>query len=106
MGTQQLHPSLRGNEHIVSLEQTDIRCLTRENFPEKIDIIVSDVSFVPLSEIIDSILSCGSENTKYILLVKPQFEVPLTERSRSGVVRDDKKITQIVENACQLLSSK
>ena len=45
VGTNQLHPSLRGDERIMLLEQTDIRDLSPEVTTEA-DIAVGDVSFV------------------------------------------------------------
>jgi len=106
VGTQQLHSSLRENENIVSMEQTDIRSLTRANFSENIEIIVWDVSFVPLAEIIDSILACGSEKTKYILLLKPQFEVTKSELSSSGVVKDTRILSRVLADAFAVVSSR
>gem|GEM_PF-4671799 len=59
VGTDQLHSSLRGDSRIVSMEQTDIRTLTAKDFSQPVNVVVCDVSFLPLAAIIDAILACG-----------------------------------------------
>jgi 23S rRNA (cytidine1920-2'-O)/16S rRNA (cytidine1409-2'-O)-methyltransferase len=50
VGTQQLHPTLRGDQRIELHEQTDIRDM--KALPMVPDIIVIDVSFISLREIL------------------------------------------------------
>jgi 23S rRNA (cytidine1920-2'-O)/16S rRNA (cytidine1409-2'-O)-methyltransferase len=45
VGTNQLHPKLRDDERIESYENQDIRDF---EYPQKFDVIVSDVSFISL----------------------------------------------------------
>ena len=85
VGKEQLHSSLRENSKVNVFEQTDIREFKSEAY----DLIVSDVSFISLLKIVDSVDSLSSSNTTICLLFKPQFEVGLgVKRDSKGVVLD------------------
>ncbi|MFZ2125119.1 MAG: TlyA family RNA methyltransferase [Candidatus Saccharimonadales bacterium] len=102
VGTDQLHPSLRGNKKIELHEKTDIRnvyAVAPAHLPSTTyhllndipDIVVMDVSFISLREILPHVYnSLSGKNTQIVAMVKPQFEVHAehgrsmnTERSRS-----------------------
>lgn len=87
VGTDQMHPSLRNNPRIELHEKTDIRKFTMSVIP---DIIVIDVSFVSLREILPSVLCLSGETTNVIAMVKPQFEAGKGQLGNSGVVKNDR----------------
>ena len=85
VGKEQLHQLLRDNPKVKVYEQTDIRDFESEPF----DLIVSDVSFISLNLIIDSINRLSKKGTTITLLFKPQFEVGKdAKRDSKGVVID------------------
>lgn len=86
VGTEQLHPSLRGHERIELFEKTDIR-----NFipPQPPDVIVMDVSFVSLRQILPHIAKIASRDTQVVAMVKPQFEAARNQITSSGIVKND-----------------
>lgn len=85
VGTNQLIPELRDDVRVVSLEQTDIRALPVQ---AAVDLIVVDVSFVSLVNIVDALVPWGAKNI--IVLIKPQFEVPREVAAKcNGVIRSD-----------------
>ena len=88
VGTAQLHPSLRDNEKIVSMENTDIRTLALDDFPVEPDLAVIDVSFISLKHVLPTILALLSRPADLIALIKPQFEVTRSVLKK-GVVRDE-----------------
>ncbi len=89
VGKEQLHNSLRENSNVNVFEQTDIRDFKSEPY----DLIVSDVSFISLLKIVDSVDILSSSNTTICLLFKPQFEVGLgVKRDSKGVVLDKNAI--------------
>ncbi|WP_373035999.1 TlyA family RNA methyltransferase [Sulfurimonas sp.] len=101
VGRDQLHKSLLEDERVFSHESCDIR----EFKSNKIfDIVVSDVAFISLLNIIDDIDRLASE--KIILLFKPQFEVGReAKRDKHGVVTDEKAILKAMirfEDAAKL----
>ena len=105
VGNNQLHFSLRDNTKIELFENTDIR---EFEYPEKFDVIVSDVSFISLLKIIDKIDKLAKD--EIILLFKPQFEVGKdVKRDKKGVVKDKeaiKKAKADFEKECKKLGWK
>lgn len=95
VGTDQLHPSLRGNPKIELFEKTDIRGFTPSETP---DIVVIDVSFISLRDILPSLLPMVSRDTVVLAMVKPQFEASRRELSSSGVVKNDTIRRTILKN--------
>ncbi len=95
IGSNQLHPSLHGDPRIELHEQTDIR-----NFktPEKIDVVVADVSFVSLRDILPSVAKLCTKNTQIIAMVKPQFEAKMSNLSHRGVIKNEKVRRDILKD--------
>lgn len=100
VGTDQLHPKLRLNKKVELHEKTDIR-----NFKtnQKIDVVVIDVSFISIKEILPSVVNLSNKNTKIVAMVKPQFEAG-RNGTVNGVVKNNsyrRKILQDFENWCR-----
>jgi len=94
VGKEQLHSKIRDDERSEVYEEMDIR---EFSYPEKFDIIVSDVSFISLLHIIDKVDSLAKNDI--ILLFKPQFEVGKNaKRNKKGVVIDERAIFSALEN--------
>jgi len=95
VGTDQLHPSLRGNERIELHEKTDIRDFYLDVAP---DIIVMDVSFISLREILPHVArSLSDKNTQIVAMVKPQFEAGKHQVNK-GVIKNDSVRRQILKD--------
>jgi 23S rRNA (cytidine1920-2'-O)/16S rRNA (cytidine1409-2'-O)-methyltransferase len=88
-GRGQLHPSLRGDPRIVSLEGTDARALDRALVPEAIDLVVADVSFISLALVLPAALALAAPSAELVALMKPQFEVGRENVGRGGIVRSE-----------------
>lgn len=85
VGTDQLVSELRSDSRVVSLEQTDIRTLSPL---APVDLIVIDVSFISLADIVGALSHWGAKNI--IALIKPQFEVPRNIAAAAhGVIKSD-----------------
>jgi len=116
VGTDQLHPSLRGNPKIELHEKTDIRdcylvdseegkraaraagsaSARRDEKNRQVclitsvpDIVVIDVSFISLRDILPSLVPMINPQTAVLAMVKPQFEASRRELGSSGVVKND-----------------
>jgi 23S rRNA (cytidine1920-2'-O)/16S rRNA (cytidine1409-2'-O)-methyltransferase len=87
VGSDQLHPRLRGRPEIVSLEQTDIRTLDPARIDAAVDLVTIDVSFISLKLVLPAALALAAPGADLVALIKPQFEAPRRQRKR-GVVRD------------------
>lgn len=86
VGTDQLHPSLRSDERIELHEKTDIRDFTPSQMP---DIVVMDVSFISLREILPHIAMIVGKDTQVVAMVKPQFEAG-KDQVNKGVIKNDR----------------
>lgn len=96
VGTDQLHPSLRGDERIRLHEKTDIRTFVPDITP---DIVVMDTSFVSARELLPHIARrCAGYNTDIVVMVKPQFEAGRGQLGGSGVVRNETIRRQILRD--------
>ena len=95
VGTDQLHPSLRPNPKIALYEKTDIRDFYAD---EAIDIIVGDVSFISLREILPHVSeNLMNSGTVLIAMVKPQFEAGRHQVNK-GIIKNDKVRRQILSD--------
>ena len=95
VGTDQLHPSLRPNPKIVLYEKTDNRDF---NADEAIDIIVGDVSFISLREILPHVAeNLMNTNTILVAMAKPQFEAGRHQVNK-GIIKNDKVRRQILSD--------
>lgn len=96
VGKNQLHEKLRGESRVVSLEGVNLRTAPQELLPEQVDLIVADVSFISLTQILPACLRWLRPGGQVAALIKPQFEVEAHETIR-GVVRDDTLREKAVE---------
>jgi 23S rRNA (cytidine1920-2'-O)/16S rRNA (cytidine1409-2'-O)-methyltransferase len=87
VGTDQLHPSLHGNPRIELHEQTDIRHM--HELSSSADLIVIDVSFISLHEILPHLAKIAPGAT-VAAMVKPQFEATASNLKHKGVIKNDR----------------
>ena len=93
VGTEQLHPSLRGNKRIELHEKTDIRDFVPN---QPVDIVVGDVSFISLRDILPHVAKhIMQPETILVAMVKPQFEAGKYQVNK-GVIKNDKVRRQIL----------
>ncbi len=93
VGTEQLHPSLRSYKRIELHEKTDIRDFVPS---DAVDIIVGDVSFISLREILPHVAKkIMQPETILVAMVKPQFEAGRHQINK-GVIKNDKVRRQIL----------
>lgn len=112
VGTEQLHPSLRGNNKIDLHEKTDIRDVIVGKFvkddplyggsktliAEMPDVVVMDVSFISLREILPHIAKeLSDKDTQIVAMLKPQFEAG-REQVNKGIIKNDAVRRQILRD--------
>jgi len=95
VGTEQLHPSLRSDERIELHEKTDIRNFMTK---EKIDIVVGDVSFISLREILPHVSRLMTHDSVLVAMVKPQFEAGQSSVKHKGVIKNDRMRRDILKD--------
>lgn len=95
VGTDQLHPSLRRDKRIELHEKTDIRDFYLDQKP---DIIVMDVSFISVREILPHVVrELSSKTTQVAVMLKPQFEAG-RDQVNKGVIKNDAVRRQILRD--------
>jgi 23S rRNA (cytidine1920-2'-O)/16S rRNA (cytidine1409-2'-O)-methyltransferase len=95
VGKGLLHPKLREDPRVVVLEGINARYLTPFHFPEKMDLITVDVSFISLKKVLPALKELLKDNGLIIALIKPQFELSPKE-VKKGIVRDPKLHLKVV----------
>lgn len=88
VGTNQLVWKLRTDPRVVVKEQFNARYMTPGDLGEKVQLIVSDVSFISLTKILPAAYACLQDGGDLLVLIKPQFELQPEDIGPGGIVRD------------------
>lgn len=97
VGYGQLAWKLRSDERVVNLERKNIRYLTKEDVPEKVDFASIDVSFISLKLVLPVAAEYLKTNGSLVALIKPQFEAGRENVGKKGVVRDSDVHRAVIE---------
>ncbi len=100
VGYGQMAWRLRQDPRVVVIERQNIRTLPEGVIPQRLDLVVVDVSFISLSQVMPHILPLLKETGEIITLVKPQFEVGYGEVERGGVIRSPEKRRMALDRLC------
>ena len=87
VGYGQLAWSLRSDPRVTVIERTNVRSMTVEDLPFRPDLVVADLSFIPLELVLPALTAVTASSADLVLMVKPQFEVGRAAVG-DGVVRD------------------
>lgn len=87
VGYGQLAWSLRQDPRVVVIERTNVRYAVPADLPWIPELVVADLSFISLKNVLPALAACSTAGADLVLLVKPQFEVG-REQVAQGVVRD------------------
>lgn len=94
VGTDQLHPQLRRDARVELHEKTDIRDFVTDR---PVDIILVDVSFISLREVLPHLAELATRQTQVVAMVKPQFETGNRLKNR-GVIKNDTERRRILHD--------
>lgn len=101
IGTAQLHPSVKADPRIVNMEHTNARSIKSDAFPEPIDVITADLSFISVKLVLPAVYDTLRTGGEAIVLIKPQFEAGPSLLSKSGVVTDRKVHLRIITDVAE-----
>ena len=88
VGHGQLAWKLRNDPRVVCMEKTNIRYVTPEEIPDKIQFVSIDVSFISLTKVLGPVKALMEPDGKVVCLIKPQFEAGREKVGKKGVVRE------------------
>jgi len=97
VGHNQIDWRLRNDPRVEVREGVNARYLTPEDFPQKFDLVVLDVSFISVTKVLPAIVPLVAPDGSIVALIKPQFEVGRGEVGGGGIVRDEAKRLRAVE---------
>lgn len=104
VGYGQLDYSLRTDGRVVVMEKTNARGIVKEDFPDRVDFVAADLSFISIVKVFDAIRDAFAP-VEGVLLVKPQFEAGPGEQKK-GVVRDREAHRAILARVIAALEEK
>ena len=86
VGENMLDPRISSDARVVVLDRTNARYLTRSDFSEPLDDVVSDLSFISLRLVLPAVCEILPEDGRAFLLFKPQFESGGRGLGKSGIL--------------------
>jgi 23S rRNA (cytidine1920-2'-O)/16S rRNA (cytidine1409-2'-O)-methyltransferase len=96
-GTNQMIWRLRNDPRVDLREKTNARDLIPDDFEQRFDLAVIDVSFISIKKILPAVIPLLKENGTVVALIKPQFEVGRGEVGKGGIVRDPERHKRVVD---------
>lgn len=87
----QLDWKIRQDPRVVVMERFNVRKISPTTLDESIDLAVADVSFISLTTILPPLFAIfeQNQNISFLVLIKPQFELPKSCIGKNGVVEDE-----------------
>jgi 23S rRNA (cytidine1920-2'-O)/16S rRNA (cytidine1409-2'-O)-methyltransferase len=87
VNTDQLAWKLREDARVVLLKR-NARELLSADTPEKVDLIVADVSFISVTRVLGPAAATAKNGADLLILIKPQFELAKDLVGEGGIVTD------------------
>ena len=97
VGHNQIDWRLRNDPRVEVREGVNARYLKPDDFKERLDLAVIDVSFISVTKVLPAIVPLLTDTGSIVTLIKPQFEVGKGEVGGGGIVRDAEKRVRVVE---------
>ena len=88
VGYGQLAWALQTDPRVTVVDRTNVRSLEPAQVGEPVDLVVADLSFIPLALVLPALLGVCTPEAELLPMVKPQFEVGKERLPAGGVVRD------------------
>ena len=87
VNVDQLAWKLRQDARVIRIKK-NARELRAADLPERVDLVVADVSFISVTKVIVPAVSCACAGADFLILVKPQFELQREDVGKGGIVRE------------------
>jgi 23S rRNA (cytidine1920-2'-O)/16S rRNA (cytidine1409-2'-O)-methyltransferase len=98
VGHGQLDWRIRNDSKVVVIEGRNARFLSPGDLPGPVDLVVIDVSFISLTQILPRVPAVVRDGADIVALVKPQFEAGRDEVGKKGIVRDPDVHARVIEH--------
>src|SRR5208283_3108351 len=97
VNTDQLAWKLREDARVMAIRK-NARELTAADLPERVDLVVADVSFIAVKKVLPGAVECAKPGAEFLILIKPQFELEREEVGKGGIVRETKLHQKAIES--------
>jgi 23S rRNA (cytidine1920-2'-O)/16S rRNA (cytidine1409-2'-O)-methyltransferase len=87
VNVDQMAWKLQQDQRVIRVER-NARELRREDIPDPIDLVVLDVSFISTVKVLAPASAVAKTTADFLILVKPQFELPREDVGAGGIVSD------------------
>ena len=105
VGHGQLAWKLRNDPRVVCMEKTNIRYVTPEEIPDRIQFVSIDVSFISLTKVLGPVKALMEPDGQVVCLIKPQFEAGREKVGKKGVVRERSVHLEVIRMAAAFAGS-
>ena len=105
VGESLLAPQIQGDPRVIVKDRVNARYLNADDFPERLDGITVDLSFISLSHILPVLPKLLSEGGRAFVLIKPQFECGKQGLNKHGIVKDEKIRRKVIEKIYAIAES-
>lgn len=104
VNVEQLDWKLRQDTRVVPVKR-NARELTAEDIPETADMVTIDVSFISVLQVIQPAVKLAKPGAAFVILIKPQFELPREKVGPGGIVKSKKLQAKAVLSVRKSLDS-
>jgi 23S rRNA (cytidine1920-2'-O)/16S rRNA (cytidine1409-2'-O)-methyltransferase len=87
VNVEQLDWKLQQDARVIRIKK-NAREFAEEDLPEKVSVVVADVSFISVTKILPAILPVAEVGSDFLILIKPQFELRREDVGPGGIVSD------------------
>lgn len=88
VSSDQLAWKLRQDPRVVLVERNARYLRSGDLDGAAVEIVTIDVSFISVATILPAVVAAASQRAEFLILVKPQFELPRGDIGVGGIVRD------------------
>jgi len=89
VNVEQLDWKLRRDARVIPIKR-NARELQATDVTELVDLVLIDVSFISVTKVLVPTAKLAKQGAHFLILVKPQFELPREEVGRGGIVKNEK----------------
>ena len=97
VNVDQLDWRLQQDSRVVRIKR-NAREMEIGDLPEKVDLVVADVSFISVTKILPAVVPLAESGADFLILVKPQFELRREDVGPGGIVSDPELHHRAIES--------
>lgn len=104
VNVDQLDWKLQQDPRVLGIKR-NARELRPADIPELVDLVVADVSFISVCKVISPAIAVAKPGAQYLILIKPQFELPREAVGPGGIVKNTELHQKAISAVCQAVRS-